>query len=95
MWNGKKTVVVMTLVSLAFGPLGSARTARRTARSSRSENHPTALELLDKYAETQDMLKSVIIKSEASSESSSPQSGKQKQFVFQRIAIGWRAKLPS
>jgi len=59
MWNGKKTVVVMTLVSLAFGPLGSARTAR-----SRSENHPTALELLDKYAETQDKLKSVIIKGE-------------------------------
>jgi len=74
MWNGKKTVVVMTLVSLAFGPLGSARTAR-----SRNENYPTALELLDKYAETQDKLKSFIIKSETSSESGSSLFGRGKQ----------------
>ncbi|MHC4499418.1 MAG: hypothetical protein ACYS21_09940, partial [Planctomycetota bacterium] len=86
MWNGKKTIIIVTLVGLAVGPLCWARTARRMARS-RSENQPTAMELLDKYSETQDKLKSVIIKSETSEQGYSPRSGKGQQFVFSELRL--------
>ncbi|MHC4334368.1 MAG: hypothetical protein ACYSUV_11545 [Planctomycetota bacterium] len=65
MWSNNNRILIVALVSLAIGQLCWARTARRRARS-RSEDHPTAMELLDKYAETQEKLRSFIIKSTVS-----------------------------
>jgi hypothetical protein len=69
MWSGNKSILIVALVSLAIGQLCWARTAQRATRTSRRQNdrkHPTAIELLDKYAQTQDKLQSFIIKSTVS-----------------------------
>ncbi|MHC4646951.1 MAG: hypothetical protein ACYTBJ_15750 [Planctomycetota bacterium] len=61
MWSNNKRIVIVMLLSVAIGQLCWARTAQRTRRTSHRQNGrkpPTAIELLDKYAETQDKLKS-------------------------------------
>ncbi|MHC4704444.1 MAG: LamG-like jellyroll fold domain-containing protein [Planctomycetota bacterium] len=90
MWNGKKTIVVVTLLGMALGQLCWARVPVRTARAGRTRdnnNHPTATELLDKYAQTQDKPKSVIIKSEISEQGHYPRVGRVGQFAFSELRL--------
>lgn len=59
MKNSERTILVMVLLCVLFVPVISAEKARGTAEEKRIK----ALELLDKYAETQDKLKSFIARS--------------------------------
>ena len=58
----KRTIVIVILLCAGFVPVCSAKTSRMTAKEKRDK----ALKLLDKYAETQDKLQSLIIKYENS-----------------------------
>ena len=90
MWSNNNRIVIVMLVSLAIGQLCWARMAQRTSRAARRQNdgrHPTAIEMLDKYAQAQDKLKSVIIKSEISDQGYSPRRGQAEQFVFSELRL--------
>jgi hypothetical protein len=90
MWSNKKRILIVALAGMAVGQLCWARVPVRTARAGRTRDnssHPTAVELLDKYAQTQDKLKSVIIKSEISEQGYSPRSGRVGQFVFSELRL--------
>ncbi|MHC4474965.1 MAG: peroxiredoxin family protein [Planctomycetota bacterium] len=63
MWNDKKTIVVVALFSVALGPLCWVGRAQGTA----NEKLPSAVELLDRYTESQDKLQSIIARGETSS----------------------------
>lgn len=58
MRNAKRTILFALLFSAVFTPFSSAKNVRRTDKQNRAK----ALKLLDKYAETQDKLKSYILK---------------------------------
>lgn len=60
MLSANRTIVTAFLVCAILIPVCSARTARSKAKPS----HPTAFELLDKYAATQDKVKSFILRYE-------------------------------
>ncbi len=60
MRKAKRTILIAMLISVVTVPVCSAQ----TARSKGKPKHPTALELLDKYAQTQDKLRSYISKFE-------------------------------
>ena len=62
MWSAKRPILIITLICAGLVPVCSAE----TERSRPKPPHPTALELLDKYAETQDKLQSFIVKFERS-----------------------------
>jgi len=59
-----KKVLLLLLICVGLVPVWAAKFERAKAK----QPHPTAFELMDKYAETQDKLKSFIIKSESSME---------------------------
>jgi len=64
MWNDKRPILIAMLICVGFVPVCSAKAILGRTK----EKYPTAFELLDKYAATQDMLqRSFIIKSEVSS----------------------------
>ncbi|MHC4483470.1 MAG: hypothetical protein ACYSW4_07980, partial [Planctomycetota bacterium] len=54
------TILAAMLFCAIFAPVCSAKTARGTAK----DKHPSVAELLDKYAATQDKLRSFIVKTE-------------------------------
>jgi len=58
----KRTVVIAMLLCAGLVPVCSAGTVRNRGKS----KYPTALELLDKYVETQNKLKSFILKAQTS-----------------------------
>ena len=60
MRKAKRTILIAMLICVGFVPTCLARSARSKAKP----KHPTAFELLDKYAETQDKLQSLIYKSD-------------------------------
>ena len=60
MQNKKKTIVITILIWAGFIPYCLSATSTRNTKS----KHPTAFELLDKYAENQNKLKSFIAKTE-------------------------------
>jgi len=60
MQNSERTILISVLICTGFVPVSSARTARSKARPA----HPTAFELLDKYATTQDKVKSFTLRYE-------------------------------
>ncbi len=60
MWSAKRTILILTLICAVVVPVCSAKAILRRTK----EKNPTAFELLDKYAETQDRLQSIILKSE-------------------------------
>ncbi|MHC4112877.1 MAG: hypothetical protein ACYSUY_17520, partial [Planctomycetota bacterium] len=62
MHNAKRTILIITLICAALAPACLAGTAHSKTKPKR----PTAFELLDKYAETQDKLHSFIVKFERS-----------------------------
>jgi hypothetical protein len=62
MHNAKRTILILTLICSGLVSICSAKAILRRAK----EKHPTAYELLDKYAESQDKLKSFIVKFERS-----------------------------
>jgi len=66
MRNAKRTILIAMLFWVVSMPVCSAGTARNRPKPP----HPTAFELLDRYAETQDKLKSFIIKGQTITESS-------------------------
>lgn len=57
MQNRRKTIVIAILIWTGFASLCSAATATSEIKT----KHPTAFELLDKYAVNQDKLKSFIM----------------------------------
>ncbi len=61
MQSSNKTIVTTILICAGFTSLCSAATATSNTKS----KHPTAFELLDKYAENQDKLNSFIAKTES------------------------------
>jgi len=64
MRKAKRTILISMLICAGLVPVCSVV----TARSKGKPKYPTAFELLDKFAETQDKLKSFIINSESSIE---------------------------
>ena len=60
MRKAKRTILIAMLICVGFVPVCSAGTTHSKAKP----KHPTVSELLDKYAETQDKLKSFIVKFE-------------------------------
>jgi len=62
MWNAKRTILIITLICVVTVPVCSAKAILRRTK----EKHPTAFELLDKYTETQNKLKSFILKAQTS-----------------------------
>jgi hypothetical protein len=60
MRNAKRTILIAILICAGFVPVCSAGAIRSKAKP----KNPTAFELLDKYAETQDKLQSFIVKFE-------------------------------
>ena len=60
MYNVKRTLLIVIVFCVIPGSVYSLGTSRSNAKPKK----PTAFELLDKYAETQDRLKSFILKSE-------------------------------
>lgn len=60
MRKAKRTILIAMLILAGFVPVCSAGTSRSKAKLTK----PTAFELLDKYAETQDKLQSFIVKFE-------------------------------
>lgn len=71
MKNSKRTILVLNLICVVFVFISSAKTVHRTNEEKRAK----ALELLDKFAETQDKLQSFIIKTEIENESNVSLSG--------------------
>ena len=63
MQNTKRTILIAILVCAGLESICSAKTILRRTK----EKNPTAFELLDKYAETQDKLQSFIVKFEHTS----------------------------
>ncbi|MHC4694607.1 MAG: hypothetical protein ACYS67_17850 [Planctomycetota bacterium] len=61
MLDAKRTILILTLICVGLAPVCLAGTARSRTKSKR----PTAFELLDKYAEIQNKLKSFILKAQA------------------------------
>ncbi len=59
MRKAKRTILIAMLICAGFVPVCSAKAILRRTK----EKYPTALELLDKYAETQDRLQSFRLKS--------------------------------
>ena len=60
MWNAKRPILILMLISVVFVPVCSARSRRGKAKPVRM----SVLEILDKFAETQDKLQSFIVKFE-------------------------------
>jgi hypothetical protein len=85
MKNAKRTLLIVLLFCMIPAPVCSAGDIRSKAKP----QHPTAFELLDRYAETQDKLQSFIVKGSSSADIhgsySSPQhkpySGRKRKFV--------------
>jgi len=58
MWSAKRPILILMLICAGFVPVCSAGTVRTRGKS----KNPTASELLDKYAETQDRFQSFRVK---------------------------------
>ena len=63
MRNGKRTIVILMLICAGLVPVCSAKAILRRTK----EKYPTALELLDRFAENQNKLQSFVVKAEGQS----------------------------
>jgi len=85
MQNKKKTIVITILIWAGFIPYCSFATSTSDTKS----KHPTAFELLDRYAKKQDKLNSFIARTESVSTHSS-QDASDKQAKMRRTMVEFR-----
>jgi len=86
MRSGRRTILILTVVLVVLVPICSAKAARGTAK----KRPPQVLELLDKYASTQDKLKSFIVKTESQSKGIVDIPGKRRQEIAGRVTSEYR-----